>query len=518
MYRFANLPAHLGSFALAFVWVVSVADSAVAQDTGDKVADEKVSVLLIDGQNNHQWQETTPVIKSTLESCGLFKVDVATSPPPGGDMASFSPDFSTYDVVVSNYNGEPWNDATKKAFESFVASGKGFVSVHAADNSFPDWAAYNQMIGLGGWGGRDASDGPYVRWKDDLKRFTRDASAGGGGTHGKRIPFVVVVRDRDHPITRGLPGSFMQTADELYGKLRGPALNMHVLATGFSTAESGGTGEHEPLLMSIGYGSGRVFHTTLGHDVEAMKGLAFQVTLQRGTEWAATGKVTLPPVEAETLTNDKAAIREPDQVKASQSEARSDGIADINAEGWVSMLNGKNLSGWSVKNGTATYRHENGIIKGKTAEGSPSSYLCSEKTYRDFELTFEVMFDIELNSGVQIRSIANPALKTGSIQGPQIETEKTPGESGYIYGQGTGRQWITKERPIVDAIENEQWNRYVIRAKGDRMQTWINGRAVADVVDPESNREGFIGLQVHSVPKNSPTMTVQWRDLRIREL
>ncbi len=271
---------------------------------------DALSVLLVDGQNNHKWQETTPLVKKALESTGRFKVDVATSPEKGGDMSTFAPKFSDYDVVVSNYNGEPWSEATQKAFEDFVAGGGGFVSVHAADNSFPKWSAYNRMIGLGGWGGRNEKDGPYVRWKEDLKKFTRDNSKGGGGAHGKRVPFAVVLRDTDHPITRGLPSSFMQTEDELYAKLRGPAENMHVLATGFSTKESGGTGEHEPLLMTVQFGRGRVFHTTLGHDTKAMSGLAFQVTLQRGTEWAATGNVTFAAIDEKTLTADQPAMNE----------------------------------------------------------------------------------------------------------------------------------------------------------------------------------------------------------------
>ncbi len=101
------------------------------------------------------------------------------------------------------------------------------------------------MIGVGGWGGRTEKDGPYVRWRDG--KFVRDTQAGRGGSHGKRHPFVVVVRDQEHPITRGLPGSWMQAEDELYAELRGPAESMHVLATAMSAKETGGTGEHEPI-------------------------------------------------------------------------------------------------------------------------------------------------------------------------------------------------------------------------------------------------------------------------------
>jgi type 1 glutamine amidotransferase len=84
----------------------------------------------------------------------------------------------------------------------------------------------------------------------------------------------------------------MHANDELYDRLRGPARNVTVLATAYSDRSTGGSGEEEPMLMAIQYGKGRVFHTTLGHDVGAMKCVGFIVTLQRGTEWAATGEVT----------------------------------------------------------------------------------------------------------------------------------------------------------------------------------------------------------------------------------
>jgi type 1 glutamine amidotransferase len=476
----------------------------------DPEPQEILSVLLVDGQNNHNWQQTTPLIKQVLEGSGAFTVDVVTTPPKGGDMEQFDPQFSNYAVVVSNYNGEPWSEKTQQAFERYVAGGGGFVCVHAADNSFPGWQAYNRMIGLGGWGGRSEKDGPYVRWKEEQKRFTRDKTPGKGGSHGKRVPFVVVVRDRDHPITRGLPGSWMQTEDELYSKLRGPAENMHVLATGFSAPETGGSGEHEPLLMTVQFGEGRVFHTTLGHDAKAISGVAFQVSLQRGTEWAATGDVTLPPVGSETLTSDQPAERDPATI--------GDGIPNITSEGWVSLFNGNDLTGWSLKNGTATYRVDNEAVVGKTSEGSPNSFLCTEVSYGDFELTFLVKDDPGLNSGVQIRSLSTPDYKSGRVHGPQVEIETSPGEAGYVYSEGTLRGWISPEQPTKDAYNNGAWNRYHIRATGDRIQTWVNGQAIADVRDPDSSREGFIGLQVHGIEKGTGPFEVRWQDIRIREL
>jgi len=502
--------------ALAFTFLLST--TVFLSPTRVAGAGEKMKVLLIDGQNNHNWQETTPLIKQTLEGCGLFTVDVVTSPAQGGDMSTFLPKFSDYKVVVSNYNGDDWSEPTRKAFEQYVSSGSGFVSVHAADNSFAGWDAYNRMIGLGGWGGRDAKSGPYVRWKEDIKGFTRDMSEGDGGAHGQRTPFRMVVRDDDHPVTRGLPKSWMQTNDELYGKLRGPAENMHVLATAYSEPATGGTGEHEPILMSIQFGDGRCFHTTLGHDVEAMMGTAFQVTLQRGTQWAATGEVTLPAASSDLLANDRAVTRDPADLLADVNTASMDAPPSLEAAGWVSLFDGNSLKGWTQKNGTATYRVEDGTIVGTTSPGSPNSFLCSNATYGDFELAFEVLDDEGLNSGVQIRSASKPDFQNGRVHGPQVEIETSPGEAGYVYSEGTGRGWISPEQPVKDAYENGKWNQYLVRASGDRIQTWINGREIEDIEDAESFKEGFFGLQVHGSDKDQGPFKVRWKNIRVRPL
>ncbi|MEM6364249.1 MAG: family 16 glycoside hydrolase [Planctomycetota bacterium] len=476
-----------------------------------------ISALLIDGQNNHKWQETTPLIVAALESGGLCDVTVITSPAKKAPMDGFEPNFADYDVVVLNYNGDPWPEATKQAFEAYVAGGGGMVSVHAADNSFPKWHAYNRMIGLGGWNGRNEKDGPYVRWQEDTQTFTRDLTPGSGGQHGKRSPFVMVVRDADHPITAGLPGSFSQTEDELYGKLRGPAENMHVLATAYSNPATRGTGEHEPILMTIHFGEGRVFHTTLGHDAKAMNGRAFQITLRRGTQWAAIGAVTLPIVDPQVLPADAPAVGDPASVaNLTTSDALGTTIPDLDADDWKSLFDGKSLKGWTQKNGTASYRAEGGAIVGLTAIGSPNSFLCTDQTYKNFELTFEANVDPGLNSGVQIRSQTRP--KGGRVFGPQVEIEASPGEAGYIYGEATGRGWITKEQPVKDAYQNGQFNRFRVRAMGERIQTWIGDQLIADVSDPELSKEGFIGLQVHSIKKDAGPFEVRWRDIKIRTL
>ncbi len=269
-------------------------------------ADRRLKALLIDGQNNHQWQQTSPVLKKLLEQTGLFTVDVATTPPKGSDLSGFLPDFAAYSVVVSNYNGEPWSAACQAAFEKYVRGGGGFVSYHAADNPFPEWKAYNEMIALAGWGNRTESAGPYVRFREGS--MAREQKPGPAGHHGKRHPFQVMVRNTKHPITSGLPIAWMHATDELYDSLRGPGEHMTLLATAYSDPATGGTGENEPSLFTVSYGKGRVFHTTLGHDLESVSCVGFIVTFDRGVEWAATGKVT-QSVPADFPTADKVIVR-----------------------------------------------------------------------------------------------------------------------------------------------------------------------------------------------------------------
>ena len=250
--------------------------------------------LVVTGQNNHNWKASSPILKELLEQTGLFSVDMAISPDNKGDMNTFEPNFSKYDVVVIDYNGKSWSDKTKEAFVNYVKNGGGVVSYHAADNSFPEWKEYNEMIGLGGWGGRNQKDGPYVYFNNE--KMVIDTTAGRGGSHGKRQDFEIRIRNSEHPITKGLPSRWMHGSDELYSELRGPAKNMEILATAMSQKNAGGSGRHEPMLMTISYGKGRIFHTVLGHPDEhggpSMQCTGFIVTFQRGAEWAASGKVT----------------------------------------------------------------------------------------------------------------------------------------------------------------------------------------------------------------------------------
>ena len=305
-------------------------------------AGEKLKALIIDGQNNHSWKTTTPALKWIFEESGRFTVDVSTTPPslppapaaPKADASQeakdayeaalakwngqraaaeqanadlwkkWSPDFKSYDVIVSNYNGQDWPEAVRAKFVEYIRNGGGLVSYHAADNSFPGWPEFNEMIAVGGWNGRNEKSGPMVRYRDG--KVVLDSSPGPGGAHGKQAEFLVEIRNTEHPITKGLPSSWLHATDELYSKLRGPAKNLTVLAT----AHSDLTNENEPILMAVTFGKGRIFHTVLGHAPGAMVDIGFQATLLRGTEWAATGRVTFPAPGSEAMPADKIVRRE----------------------------------------------------------------------------------------------------------------------------------------------------------------------------------------------------------------
>jgi type 1 glutamine amidotransferase len=293
-----------------------------------------IKTLIVDGQNNHdQWPKVTAMMKQFLEQTGLFSVDVqrtqytwnggslvnqykisgvpATTDLPKSKMdSSFHPNFAAYDLVICNFgwNAAPWPAETQADFDKFIKNGGGLVVIHAADNSFPEWPAYNQMIGLGGWGNRTEKDGPYVYY-DENNKLVRDTQAGRAGSHGPQSEYAITIRNPNHPITKGMPLTWMHTKDEMYDRLRGPATNMEVLGTAFSSKENKGTGRHEPMLLTINYGKGRIFHTPMGHVDYSVACVGFITCLQRGAEWAATGKVSLKiPTDFPTATQSKSRI------------------------------------------------------------------------------------------------------------------------------------------------------------------------------------------------------------------
>ncbi len=259
-------------------------------------ARKPIKTLLITGQNNHNWQVSHVVLKQILENSGRFDIDFAVSPGQGKDMSGFVLDFTPYQLVVLDYNGDSWPEETNRRFLEFVQNGGGVVIYHAADNAFSKWPEFNKICALGGWEGRNENAGPYVYWQDG--KLIKDSSAGVGGSHGRQHEYVLNGRNKVHPIVKGLPVKWRHAQDELYDRMRGPGNIQDILYTAYSEKETNGSGREEPLVFTVDYGNARIFHTMLGHagptpeDNIAMQCTGFQVLLLRGAEWAATGKVT----------------------------------------------------------------------------------------------------------------------------------------------------------------------------------------------------------------------------------
>jgi type 1 glutamine amidotransferase len=244
----------------------------------------KIQVLVITGQNGHNWRGTTPILRKILEDTEKFEVHV-TEEFRGAGPETLAP----YDLVVVNYQDRGnrpelrWGTRADTALVDFVRNGKGLVVYHFSMAAFDGWTEFEKMSA--------------ANWRPN------------NGHHSAPHNYTVEIKDQEHPITKGLKLSFPQTNDELYSNLRWQSAgSYHVLATAYddhalyaasrtdarAPQPLEGAGANEPMLWTVDYGKGRVFTTALGHDVEQVQTPAFTTTFARGAEWAATGKVTLP--------------------------------------------------------------------------------------------------------------------------------------------------------------------------------------------------------------------------------
>lgn len=459
-----------------------------------------LSVLIVDGMNNHDWQAGTRAIQSILAGTGRFRVDVCTWPQ--------RPDFTGYDVVVSNFNGghtkdgTRWPRETEQALEKFVQGGGGLVVYHAANNAFLEWPAWNEMIGPG-W--RDKSFGPGLAVVDG-RVVTIPKGEGLAPGHGPRHDFEVFVLAQAHAITRGLPDHWTHPSEQLTHGQHGPAEGTTVLTWAFSEVSKRG----EPMDWVRQYGKGRVYVTMLGHTWKNepnpnLDDLRFQALLARGTEWAATGAVTLPP--------------------------------DL---GWKPLFNGKNLDGWEVRGDSEWTVLDNGVLAGQRSQASlPGNWPVDQKTWnrwryrqawlytkRDFheyDLHVEYWIPKGGNSGVSIRDVSRAHYAIGEPENVHAElagpVKSTPAHIGYEiqiidgpekYPSGSIYTFVVAK---PDAARSGEWNSLEIESRDTGIRVRLNGQPVAEGPgDPARPKAGPIGLQLHD-----QFTFAMFRNVRIRE-
>ena len=207
---------------------------------------------------------------------------------------------------------------------------------------------------------------------------------------------------------------------------------------------------------------------------------------------------------------------------------------NIDGEGWISLFDGYSLEGWVHMNGSHVYTVEDSAIIGRTSPNSLNSFLCSLQEFSDFEFECEVFVDEVTNQGVQFRSSVRPVTerdhdrwRAGRVWGPQLEIRRKMGENsittGMLYGEALGTGWLSSEEKMAEGHDHykpDEWNRIRIVAIGPRMQTYVNGHLIEDIVNEDvykTHPKGFIGLQVHGI-EGDRQFTMGWRDIKIRPI
>ena len=389
-------------------------------------------VLVVSGANNHDWQWTTPSLVQILERSGRFDVDVTYEP---AQMFAADEDLARYSAFVLDYNGPRWGEAAEARFLTAVGDDHvGVVVVHAADNAFPGWVEYEELVG--------------DLWRD-------------GTGHGSFHAFDVEVIDRDHPVTRTLP-TIIKHPDELYHKLVNTQnVPRRVLAHAFSAAETGGTGAFEPMIIVKEWRGARVFHSPLGHvwtntpmSQASHRDPQFQAVIVRGTEWAATGAV------ADELT-----------LPLSSSDT---------AAGWRSLMD---LTQWEWRDRTRPARWEQRgecLVVTAAAAGENTNDLVSLASYTDFELEFEWKTTIAGNSGVKYRVPTG----RGGIVAPEYQLLDAAAEVPPQHRSGSLYDLYPVEAPKLAPWG--MFNRSRIVVRGAHVEHWLNGvRTVAATLGDE---------------------------------
>ena len=414
--------------ALAPALGIATAVQAASPTSG--TSQDPLRVLIVSGANNHDWEWTSPSLERILEATGRFEADITFE--PAAELADASR-LASYDAVVLDYNGPRWGEPAESNFLTAVQKGLGVSVIHAANNAFPGWEAYESLV--------------CHCWRK-------------GTGHGRFHAFDVQVEDRDHPITRTLP-TLVQHPDELYHRL----VHMHdcgfeQLAGAFSDPKTGGTGATEPMIVVRREGEGRIFHTPLGHVWKngthaAHEDPQFGELVRRGTEWAATGDVADGNAEANQLT---------------AAEERA---------GWELLFNGQDLSGWRGRGEAGPgpgWQVESGCIRRAGAAGD----LLTAGSYQDFELEFEFMVAAGTNSGVKYR-VQEPA-----VIGPEFQVLDDPRHPAETDHHRVGALYDLFPAQDAAFAGAARWNQARIVARGGHLEHWLNGARVvsADLDTP----------------------------------
>ncbi|MGD9690296.1 MAG: family 16 glycoside hydrolase [Phycisphaerales bacterium] len=478
---------------------------AASLSTSD--ASPPIRALLITGHNNHNWQYTSRVHQETLEATGRFAVDVTDDFPATLQRlhSSGAPPVE-YRLFVLDYNDhhapKRWGAAAETWFVDRVRAGAGVVVIHSANNAFKGWADYESMVGLA--------------WRD-------------GSGHGDFHEFTINLVDREHPITQGM--SDFTTADELYHKLVNPQrAEFTLLAQAFDRKEIRGSGANEPMAFTLSFGSGRVFATPLGHvwtntgaaspGTQAQKRSilndGFRTLFARGAEWAATGRVTLPPTWTEPAPSAPRPLTPAE--KAAGWEILFDGTSSAGWKGF--RRDAFPDKGWSIRDGMLIH-----------AAGGSGGDICTEREFADFEFECEWRVAPGGNSGIMYRC---------------SEDHQYPWQTGREYqilddaAHQDGKKDKTRAATMYDIFACSvdvvrpagHWNRARVVCHGTRIEHWLNGfrvvatdtagdeyaQALAASKFPKMNLEHFgkptrgrIALQDHGDE-------VAFRNIRVREI
>lgn len=419
-------------------------------------AAEPLNALLITGQQNHDWVYTSDIHRKTLEQSGRFRVDVTTQAPRSLLDAQ---GLKKYQVFVLDYNGPRWGEAAEKNFVAAVSSGTGVVIIHASNNSFVGWSEYEKMCGL--------------MWIQ------------GTTGHGKFHNFDVTYTDKTHPVTHGLSDMKLHP-DELYHKLVNvQKVDFKLLATAFSTTESGGSGQDEPMALTLTYGQGRIFHTPLGHvwanspeQRASINDPQFKLLLARGAEWAASGAVTLPDTWTERpVLGASTGAKEPPAAQQSNTLSEKE-----KAEGWKLLFDGKSTDAWrGFKRGTFPekgWEISDGTLH--VIHGGGGGDIMTKDQYDDFEFACEWKVPPGGNSGIMYL-VTEEDFTYPWQTGPEMQIldnkahndgKNTKTSAGALYDMIACSQDVSKPAG--------EWNTALIVKKGDHLEHWLNGVKVVE--------------------------------------